>query len=240
MEGWIKLHRQIKEHWIWKDPVKFQWWIDILLSVNHDDAKVNIGYEIYECKRGQSIMSLKSWAENWKVSKDTVRNFFKLLAKDNMIILESLTKSTRITVCNYDTYQYYLHDEQTQPVRKANDEQTQPHSNKNDKKEKNDKNNNKFFDLSFVDPLFNETFLLWLNYKKEKREGYKSQKSLEIAYHKLIKDSGSSPIVAKEMIETAITNSWKGFFPIKNKELPSAQINHPFINFKNENHYDKF
>jgi hypothetical protein len=31
--GWIKLHREIRDHWIWKDPVKYQWWTDILLPV---------------------------------------------------------------------------------------------------------------------------------------------------------------------------------------------------------------
>ncbi len=140
MEGWIKLHRQITEHWIWKDPVKFQWWIDMLLMANHADAKVNIGYELFECKRGQSILSLKSWGERWGVSKDTVRNFFVLLSKDNMIISENLQKSTRITICNYDTYQNDLHAEQTQSKRLTNAKQTQAHPNKNDKNENNDKN----------------------------------------------------------------------------------------------------
>jgi len=120
MDGWIKLHRKITEHWIWKDPVKFQWWIDMLLMANHADVKVNIGLELYECKRGQSVLSLKSWGERWRVSKDTVRNFFVLLAKDNMIISENLQKSTRVTICNYDIYQSDLHVKQTQSKRRAN------------------------------------------------------------------------------------------------------------------------
>lgn len=110
MEGWIKLHRSIQEHWIWQDPVKLKWWIDILISVNHKDAKINIGNEIYECKRGQSIKSLNTWAIDWKTSKDTVKNFFNLLEKDKMITRENLLISTRLTVCNYVTYQDDLHD----------------------------------------------------------------------------------------------------------------------------------
>ncbi|MEI8087159.1 MAG: hypothetical protein WCG93_13195 [Paludibacter sp.] len=143
MDGWIKLHRQIRDNWIWKDPVKFQWWIDILMMVNHADKKVNIGFELYECKRGQSILSLKSWGERWGVSKDTVRNFFVLLSKDNMIICENLQKSTRITICNYDAYQGDLHTEQTQSKRLTNAKQTQAHPNKNDKNEKEQINNEK-------------------------------------------------------------------------------------------------
>ncbi len=140
MDGWIKLHRQIRDHWIWNDPIKFQWWIDMIIIANHADVKVNIGFELYECKRGQSILSLKSWGERWNVSKDTARNFFVLLEKDTMISRETLAKTTRITICNYDTYQSSLHDEQTMSKRKANDEQTIAHPNKNDKNIKNDNN----------------------------------------------------------------------------------------------------
>jgi len=125
MAGWLKLSRDINKHWIWKDPVKLKWWVDILLTVNFSDNKINIGNELYDCKRGQSIMSLKSWGERWNVSKDTVRNFFNLLEKDSMITHENLTKTTRITVCNYETYQSDLHDSQTQTERLTNDIRTQ-------------------------------------------------------------------------------------------------------------------
>lgn len=133
--GWISLHRQIKKHWLWKDPVKFQWWIDILLSVNHTPEKVNLGNDLVDCGRGQSVKSLQTWAMEWKTSKDTVRNFFKLLQKDKMILLENIKISTRLTVCKYDSYQIDLHAKQTVPKREANDNQTQPHPNNNDNNE---------------------------------------------------------------------------------------------------------
>lgn len=137
ISGWVKVFRSIRKHWIWQDPVKFQWWIDILLEVNHAGKKVNIGYDLFDCEKGQSIMSLQNWAKQWNVSKDTARNFLKLLAKDNMINIENLKKTTRITVCNYDTYQVTLHDDQTQGKRKANAKQTPSDPNKNVKNDKN-------------------------------------------------------------------------------------------------------
>ena len=141
MDGWIKLHRGITEHWIWRDPIKLKWWLDILIVANHSDNKVNIGMELFDCDRGQTIMSLKNWATRWNVSRDTVRNFLVLLKNDGMILQENIGKSTRITICNYDAYQIGLHNEQTQTKREANANQTQSAANKNDKKEKNDKNN---------------------------------------------------------------------------------------------------
>lgn len=134
-DGWISLHRKVKEHWLWKDPVKFQWWIDVLLSVNHADTKVNLGNKLFECKRGQSVKSYKTWGEGWRVSKDTAKNFFRLLETDKMVSLENLVKSTRLTVCNYDTYQVVLPACNTQGRRKADARQTQARTNNNVNKE---------------------------------------------------------------------------------------------------------
>lgn len=138
--GFISIYRSIKNHWIWSDPIKFQWWIDILLTVNFKSNKVMIGNQLIDCDRGQSVKSLKNWADSWNVSKDSTRNFFTLLAKDNMIKLENLKKTTRLTVLNYDSYQIGLHAEQTQSKRNPNAEQTQSGTNNKYNKENNDKN----------------------------------------------------------------------------------------------------
>lgn len=145
MKGWISLHRSIRDHWIWQDPNKLRWWLDILMSVNYEDAKVNVGFQLFECKRGQSVMSLQSWAKRWGVSKDTVRNFFVLLAKDGMIHTENMSKTTRLTVCNYDTYQDRLHDKQTITVQSPYDEQTISHP--NNKEEQFNNENNRSYPL---------------------------------------------------------------------------------------------
>ena len=154
--GWISLHRSIIDHWIWKDPVKLKWWLDILLVANHTSVIVNIGMQLYDCHRGQTIMSLSNWAKRWGVSRDTARNFLVLLEKDKMILHENIGKSTRITICNYDTYQDStqnlhktytnpthanycssetcvddLHNDQTQTEHKANASQTPADTNNN-------------------------------------------------------------------------------------------------------------
>lgn len=145
MEGWIKLHRKLKDHWIWKSDNRLKWWIDILMTVNHDDAKVLIKGTLIECKRGQSIRSLDSWGRDWNVTKGAVRDFFRLLQNDSMLHTESLQITTRITVCNYEDYQTELHAEETQKKRNANAKETQgihkqegEEGIKNDKKEKED------------------------------------------------------------------------------------------------------
>ncbi len=157
MAGWIKLQRAIKDHWIWKDPIKLKWWIDLLITVNHSPTKVNIGNQLFECGRGQSIQSLSNWAKQWGVSKDKARNFLVLLEKDGMISHESIGKSTRITICNYDTYQCDLHDSQTIVQQSYNDCTTITHPNKNDKNVKNENNDKNNLEVGSKAPTKRET-----------------------------------------------------------------------------------
>jgi len=124
MGGWIKLYRDIKDHWIWEKDNRFKWWIDILLTVNHKDTKILIGNKLIECKRGQSVMSLETWAKRWNVTKKTVKDFFELLQKDSMLVHENLQISTRITVCNYDRYQSEVNDQETDSKRLVNGQET--------------------------------------------------------------------------------------------------------------------
>ncbi len=155
MAGWIKIQRAIREHWIWQDPIKLRQWIDILISVNHSPNKVNIGNRIYECGRGQSIQSLSGWARQWGISKDRARNFLVLLEKDGMISHENIGKTTRITVCNYDTYQTDLHDSTTIAQQSHDIHTTETHPNKNEKNV-NNVNNDKKETKRFIKPTIDE------------------------------------------------------------------------------------
>jgi hypothetical protein len=108
MEGWIKLHRSCLDHWLYTEyrPLtRREAWETILFTVNYEPKKVIIKGQLYDCDRGQSILSLQSWAEKFVWSIQQVRTFFKLLENDNMIIVEGLQYSTRLTVCNYAIYQ---------------------------------------------------------------------------------------------------------------------------------------
>lgn len=137
MDGWIKLHRSILKHWIFANADYFRAWITILLTVNHEEAKILIHGELIICGRGQSLLSLNNWAKlfgrKWTVQK--VRTFFELLKNDSMINTEGLRKTTRLTVCNYDNYQDMQQTNNTQKTRKQQTDNTQTTTNNKNKKD---------------------------------------------------------------------------------------------------------
>jgi DNA-binding transcriptional regulator YhcF (GntR family) len=153
MSGWIKLHRSIKEHWLYTEKrkfSKFEAWNDILLNVNFSPAKTIIKGKIINVNRGESILSLDSWANRWKWNKSSVKRFFELLKKDGMIELKSETVTTRLTVCKYDTYQSKENDSETHTkrTRNASETHTKPIEEEKERKEEKEEVYRKFKHLS--------------------------------------------------------------------------------------------
>lgn len=67
----------------------------------------------------------------------------------------------------------------------------------------------------YIAPEYRDVMTEWLEYKKERRETYKSR-GLKQCYDKLIKFSNGNPDVALEIIHTAMANNYTGFFPLRN------------------------
>lgn len=82
-----------------------------------------------------------------------------------------------------------------------------------DKKEVQKK---KGYDLSFVDEGFKDLFSEWLEYKRERRENYKSEKSLKTCYNRLLKLSEYDAEKARLIIEQSIASNYAGLFELKN------------------------
>lgn len=125
MSGWIKIHRKIEDHWLYKNSQYLHWWIDILISANYEDRKVLIKGKLLQCNRGETLYSFDTWAKRWKVNKSATRRFFQLLETDGMVTIKNETVTTRITVCNYESYQDERNASETQTKRKRNASETQ-------------------------------------------------------------------------------------------------------------------
>lgn len=141
-KGWIKLQRKITDCWIWDDGSPFDRrsaWIDLLLTVNHVDKKVVLDGQITTVKRGQILTSVRKLSERWKWSRTKVTAFLGILEKDGMVLKESDTKKTLITVENYGFYQDSDLEEKPPKSHQSATEVPPKDTNKNDKNDKNDK-----------------------------------------------------------------------------------------------------
>lgn len=106
-KGYIKLYRNVRDHWLWKkEPFSIgQAWIDLLMMVNHEDKKVLFNGRLVTVKRGSCITSIRKLADRWKRNKRTVSKFLDLFEEDGMIVQKRDSHCTTINVVNYSNYQ---------------------------------------------------------------------------------------------------------------------------------------
>lgn len=106
--GWIKLHRDIQDHWIWRDKEPFDTrsaWMDLLLLANYEDFKTKRKGKIVSRKRGEVNASSRYLADRWHWSRNRVNRFLRLLESDGMVSISGATGGTTITIENYSKWQ---------------------------------------------------------------------------------------------------------------------------------------
>lgn len=226
-QGWIKLHRQLKDCWIYEDKPydRTHAWIDLLLRANHSDKKVMLGNELVEVKRGSFITSELKLCDAWGWSKTKLRSFLRLLEADNMIEVFSDHKKTTINIVNYSVYQDIENQEKTAEKPPENHEETveepKKNTNKNDKNNKNDKE----------DIIVQQVEKIWSMYPEKKGKKKAIQK-----IPKLIKQYGFEQI--QRCIERYIQYvdyRHHSDFPNLKYQNGSTFFNGTFIDYLDEN-----
>lgn len=69
----------------------------------------------------------------------------------------------------------------------------------------------------------NPAFKLWLQYKKERKETYKSESSIQEAYKHLMTLAGGSPDAAMLIVKQSMANNWAGLFQLKNNSEKKSE-----------------
>jgi hypothetical protein len=144
MNGWIKVHRELMQHWVWQDATYLKWWLILLLNVNHKATKFPVGTELFTCNPGQSFRSIQQWTDLFSCGKPTTLKFFNLLKNDGMIQTEIIGSGNRrkhlLTVVNWGKYQETETENFTETKPKTLPKQN-PNipPNKNEENEKNKK-----------------------------------------------------------------------------------------------------
>ena len=163
MEGWISLHRKILENPILnrsRTYSNFEAWIWLLIKANHKDNKFLLGTDLINVKKGDIVTSEKKLCKRFRWSNSKLRNFLKLLEKDQMITLETTSKATYISICNYGTYQESQIAKKSQKNRKSIANKSEKNTNNNSNNVNNVNNVNKKITLQdFQDLLKDEKCL---------------------------------------------------------------------------------
>lgn len=108
MSGWIKLHRQIQECFLWriKEPFdKRSAWIDLLLLMEHQNKNIMIDGKIETIKRGSYMLSIEKLCDRWMWSRNKVKRYLDVLEREHMIVTRRTNKGTLVSVVNYCIYQ---------------------------------------------------------------------------------------------------------------------------------------
>ncbi len=105
--GWIKIDRQLFEHWLWDDKPfsKGQAWVDLIGLANFKDSKATYNGKVITCERGTVYRSISYLARRWGWSRDKTRRFLDALESDSMIRVNATTNHTTITIENYGFFQ---------------------------------------------------------------------------------------------------------------------------------------
>jgi hypothetical protein len=158
-EGWIKIHRSIMDHWIFKNNRYFKAWIWFLFRANYEEKKVLVGSALEVVQRGEFITSIQNISKQTGMSMQSVRTFLERLEDDKMIVRKSTNKLTRITICNYDKYQDQQQTNNTQTTyeQQTNNKQTTTEKEYKERKEIKKKKEERIIPtLEEVKKYFNE------------------------------------------------------------------------------------
>lgn len=107
LNGWIMLHRRIRENWVGKDPAAFLIFVTLLLDANHEDGESPVEQGVF-IKRGQVVTSDRELAERLRIPRTTVQRKLKRMSQDKtgpMLGLQAGHMRGVITIVNYDKYQ---------------------------------------------------------------------------------------------------------------------------------------
>jgi hypothetical protein len=85
--GWIKLHRKLLDHWLYRLPQKFSQrdaFIYILLRANYSLSNSVIAGRSMLVERGQLLTTQVELAGRWGWHRETVKAFLERLRDDGM------------------------------------------------------------------------------------------------------------------------------------------------------------
>lgn len=105
LKGWIKIHRKLKNHFVYKDSEMLHIWLNILLNASHKYHEVFINGNVVELYPGQVIYGRKEWSKTLGITESKLRTRIDTLINTGMISRFTTTRYSILTVKNWCDYQ---------------------------------------------------------------------------------------------------------------------------------------
>jgi len=138
--GWIKIHRKIKEKGYYNKSEYVHLWIHLLLEANHGEKEFMWNKKLIKIKPGQFITGLRILQSETGIKRSTVDRILKMFENETQIEQQITTKFRLITIKNWEQYQKVETQNEKQVGNKWETDGKQMGTNKNDKNYKNEKN----------------------------------------------------------------------------------------------------
>lgn len=111
MAGYIRLHRQVQDHWVWNgEPAcRARAWMDLLMLAAYRSRYVTIKGQSVPLERGDLAASVRFLATRWAWGHNKTTAFLAQLQADEMLVKErngcGNGSPSVFRIVNYDTYQ---------------------------------------------------------------------------------------------------------------------------------------
>lgn len=127
MSGFITLHRDVLDHWVYEDAEYFRAWVRMLMDANHTGRTAFFNGKDVTLERGQLVYGIHKFCEKTHMTSNRARLFIKRLEKHKQINKVSNNKYSIITITNYDQYQAN-HKQTTNKQQSSNNLATTPNN----------------------------------------------------------------------------------------------------------------
>lgn len=243
MEGYFKIYRQLFDSWVFADEKALKIWVWLIGKARHKDGFANItigkGQSTVQLKRGQLLFGRFSAEEILNLNGSLIYRKLQKFKDDGMILVESNSHYTIITICNYETYQSETTEKQTevnnhcatieQPLNNHCATIEQPlNTNKNDNKDNNEKNEKnvkekkQVIDIYSEYSFFKDDFAEWwfdefIPLKKRKKASV-TDRALKTQLEKIKKFSGGNFQKALEILKKSCNSGWTDVYELKENQ----------------------
>jgi len=180
-QGWIMIHRKIKESSIWTDSQAVHLWLTLLINANHAENEFLQNGSLVRVKRGQVLTGRKALSAETGINESKIQRLLKTFEKCHMIEQLTNNRSRLISILNYDQYQA-----SEQPVnnqRTTNEQQMNTNNNVNNKK--NEKKEEIDQVLAYLNEKLGKKYRTAKGLLKRFSEGYSVEDAIKVIDNKI-------------------------------------------------------